>query len=319
MGTKSYKLKGLREELTDEAIKRLEAIASQQGSPELSAVAANMKSGHISEAEPVFRSIAETYASVDGISTDLQVKAFIDLAVVKMREDADEALAVLEKARALSPNDPVLLAFCGYLLFQQGDHKQSEDLFARIISLEETDDNTRWRAIAFENIGVIKHMGGNLKSAASCYDAAIKGFRRLGDEQRLAEVMSNRGLIDRRAGRYEEALQSFTDALAIWKQLENDPYIVRALGYVASVHFLKQEFDLAAEAFLERAQFNELLDDVSEMAADNANLGLVFIKQQKRDIACGHWREARKLYRSLEKDNELNALDNLLAEYGCTD
>jgi len=316
MAEQQCKIRGLGREMLALAISDLEEIAREQHSEQLAAILANMKAGDIIGAEPVFRSIADTYAVTRGVTNAMQTQALRNLAAVCLCPKPDRAIEALLQGLLIEPENPQLLAFLTQTYFQQHQFEQARPFLDRLTGLPDNDDNQRWKAMGHEALGVLHHMKGRFIGAVASYEAAIAGFRRADDAIGLAESLGNLGLIYRRAGDLKMAKTLFTEALALWRNHDFDIETVRALGYLASVHFISGDYDDAIELFSERVQLNEALADIEEMAADHANLGQCFHREARMKSACRHWREAFSLYETLGRDREVRSIASLLQANG---
>lgn len=308
---------GIKAEMIATAVKSLEVIAARQNSAQLAAVAAAMKQGKIAEAQPVFKSVADTYAAAPQLPVSMKVAAWLDLAAVALHGDRDAAVAALDRALALDPASHAALAALAHVRLEARELDAALPLLERLTGLADSSDNGKWKAMGFEALGILHHAKGQLPEAARHYEQAIERFRRLDDPLRLAEALGNFGLIHRRMKRYAEAERLFAEALKVWQEHKLDAETARTLGYIASVHFAMQDFDRAISEFAARSAVNQRLQDVAEEAADHANIGLAASRKGDNTLACRHFRLAQERYRAKGLGKELAAVERLLGQLGC--
>jgi tetratricopeptide (TPR) repeat protein/predicted Ser/Thr protein kinase len=185
-----------------------------------------------------------------------------------------EALSHYERAleiaeRVLGPDHPEVpkaLTNIATVYLEQGDYERSLPFFQRALASYETVLGPRHPELitVLNNFGNLRSQRGEVDEALALFDRALTSAED-GRPAMLGNLHHNRGSALSRAGRTEEALESFLRGLAMWQEHLGPahPNVGLALGAIASVHSTRGEYEdaLAREeralALLETAHGRE--------------------------------------------------------------
>ena len=126
---------------------------------------------------------------------------------------------------------------------------------------------------------------GDLTTAASLADEALRQFRSRGDRDGRMRALNLLGAINWERGSLAEAERCFADALALARQLQDIPMLARACNNLASVAHLQGRSDEAAELYRGALLAHQRHGDRRGTAETYHNLALVYRQ-------AGEWREA---------------------------
>ena len=153
-------------------------------------------------------------------------------------------------------------------------------------------------ASIWANQANLRYRMGEFQNAAAAYREAIRVWRTIGDEQTIGVGLSNLGVIERERGAYESSDTLLAEALAIRRDLYDDPHtdIALTLNATAGLRNLQSRFG-EAEALAREAmsQYDELLPpEHSAHRGPQQVLGISLVSQ-------GRFSEARPILQALHR------------------
>jgi tetratricopeptide (TPR) repeat protein len=149
------------------------------------------------------------------------------------------------------PNDHAVLNVLGVLLAQRGGVDEGAALLRRAIEIDPSASQYRMNlalayanagrrteaAQAFGDLGNFWQVQGHVAESLAAYDGALKVM------PNHAAILSNRGSALNRLGRYDEAIQTLRQALAV------DPELPEGHNNLGSALFGQGKFEAAVDAF----------------------------------------------------------------------
>ncbi|MGJ0427855.1 tetratricopeptide repeat protein [Methylobacter sp.] len=220
-----------------------------------------------------------------------------------------EARSALERAAALTPNDPALLNTLGETALKTGEPEKALDYFQKAVAISPTARSLktlanlnlklgRWQAAEnnyrqllaghklaarekakiYESLSFVYTQLGQNEAAADYLDKAIAAGRDYED----AHV--NLGYILFRQQRWQEALEQFSEAL----EHNRDPATLLIMGQI----YRKLDRPKEAIAHLEEARLFQQQLDKAEKKALLDELGYLYADRNNYDQAVKVWRES---------------------------
>jgi tetratricopeptide (TPR) repeat protein len=147
---------------------------------------------------------------------------------------------------------------------------------------------------------------GELASAASLADEALKQFRARGDRDGSMRTLNLLGAIHWERGQMTDSERCFGEALQLARQLRDSLMLARASNNLASVAHLQGRADEAAELFRGALLAYQRLGDRRGTAETYHNLGLAYRQ-------AGEWREAEDAAADAVRHAEVVGEPRLLA------
>lgn len=117
------------------------------------------------------------------------------------------------------------------------------------------------------------------------------------------DELIRRGYQARREGRLEEALQCYGKAVEIYRRNGVDRLrLAHTVRHLADIHRGEGSFELAKPLYEEALTIYRQREDASALDVANAIRGFALLKSamSERSEATALWREARKLYESVD-------------------
>lgn len=174
---------------------------------------------------------------------------------------AEEAIPLLDQAKAMSPRDPNVLHLAGLCQYQLGDVEGAEKAYRGAIGAEPDF------APPYYNLGSLKQDQGEVETARTLYEKAVSL------DPNYAQAIASLADLDAKAGRYDEARKRGEAALAI------DPSQFAATSALAASDIAEGKVE-AAETRLKAAVDTGALTPQNQAIAENL-LGDVLDMQDK--------------------------------------
>jgi len=135
----------------------------------------------------------------------------------------------------------------GLLYFTEGDWPNARRHWTEAATLFGNASEWTGELYAVVNLGVVDFEEGYVETAIAEMQHALELMPPSGDRRYRANTLANLGGMQRVFGRFDEAIRSFSDALALGEEIQ-DVYIVGwSLFGVGETYYSMGEFDLAAE------------------------------------------------------------------------
>src|SRR5690348_9651274 len=152
------------------------------------------------EASMILRRIGRLYLD------DGEIEAGLDcvtaaLAVAEVRGDSS-AIAYAKNIIAISH-------------WQRGQLDEAESLYREAGTMAQVAGDERLVAMVEQNLGVIASMRGDVPRALRHYRAGLAGYRKLGLDHYVANLLNDIGLAYTEMGRWDDAESTYREALAL--------------------------------------------------------------------------------------------------------
>jgi len=110
----------------------------------------------------------------------------------------------------------------GMLEIKLGNSGEAISCYKKALNnIQTTDEGKETQAWLWSNLGNIYYLSGNFNDAGESYSFAVGLYRQTGNEKGLASALSNLGNVYRDSGKLKEALQHYQLALG-WQQAKRD-------------------------------------------------------------------------------------------------
>lgn len=147
-------------------------------------------------------------------------------------------------------------------------------------------------AMVEQNLGTIANMRGDLANAIRHYETSLSGYRELGLDEQVGNLLNNMGMAHARLGQWQDAERTYLEALALCAACGDVRTslmieVNRAETLIARKRLIDAK--LICERVLRRAQ---PLNDVRAVSEAQKNLGVVAREQGTLDLAERHLSDA---------------------------
>jgi CHAT domain-containing protein/Tfp pilus assembly protein PilF len=218
------------------------------------------RSGHTEEAQGEFRQALDL-ARLSG-SRAAQVNALTNVSrLLNRKARQQEAIALLEEAQGLATGLTCQGCLAGVLIGlgsayeELSDTRQATAFYKQALAV--TDLQAADRGGAFNNLGLVAFSLGD-------FEDALDDFRKAYTSNGQAPILSNQGITLESLGRLDEAMASYTQAIALARQRTDLRTEIEALHNLVLLHLRRGEREAALAAW---KQMEALAGDRQELAS----------------------------------------------------
>ena len=172
-------------------------------------------------------------------------------------EQADRALALLAEAKAEARRlglDALMfesLARESAIYVNRGKSVETEAVLGQMQQLVDHTGDASWRAQLLHDRGVLERKLGRFEAALRYFEQALVIQRERGDRIAIARELNSIGTLHGRTGEFAEALRSHSEALALAREAEDRAETARGLRLLGVLHRNVDDEELASEYFKE--------------------------------------------------------------------
>lgn len=149
------------------------------------------------------------------------------------------------------------------------------------------------------NIGVIYKRQGNYQMALEYYSKALKIDEENGNEEAVARHFGNIGNVYMEQGNYAQALDNHFKALKQAEATGNKTEIARHVGNIGIIYKEQKDYNHALEYNLKALKLNEELGNKISIAGNYGNIGNIYLEQADYTQALDYYFKAIQLKEEL--------------------
>ena len=253
-------------------------------------------------------------------ASDPKFRAWATLAEAEFANDqehADVAQAGLDQALAQAEvlGLPDLrfeaLLRMSTMLVNRGRSKETEAVLAKMQAMVEAGGNTRWRGLWLHERGVLERKLGRFEEARALFVQARTLFRDVGEYVMEARELNSIGNLDGRTGRFSDAVAMHTDALALARKAGDKAETARSLRMLGVLYLNLDDEELASRYLLQALDYVEERNRREAIALHGELIG-TFTRLEKLTEAEYHGQQAVRLAElSGSHPNRVNAFTRM--------
>jgi serine/threonine protein kinase/Tfp pilus assembly protein PilF len=247
----------------------------------------------------------------NGMSITDKDALYLDAITAMATRDFREAVKAYSSIAELSPNESQVYVDLGYAYENDGKPDQALASYTKAISL-----NDGQYATAYLRAGIVYYRKQDNDNALKMYEKAEQLYRAASNNEGVNEVLRRRGVLYRRAGRYDEAKAQFQQCLDAARAMGLEAQQISSLidlSYLASVQGQAAEAESYAEQAVTIAQ-QKKLENLA--AAGLLELGNSYNSRQNYERAEHYFTQAIQLARANKaRFAEAQAMSNLGGVY----
>lgn len=244
-------------------------------------------SGQNHDEEALLTEIAE--ATTDSAKQ----RAYNRAASLFLRSDLEKAMHYVAKGEALGKDSSLTFGSAelrntrGIIYDQLGKSAEAAADFNEAIRISEVHDYTTIAKMARNSLGLLFWKDGQFEAAINEFSEAIRLHKTLpdGDESRMANYLSNIGLIHQELKQYDKALDFHNEALSIRRKLNIPRDEAISLANMGVCYRAKGRGEEAEAAFLNAIDLAEETDFEHLYLGVHGNLGNVYFERGEYDKA----------------------------------
>lgn len=199
-------------------------------------------------------------------SQDRVMRAWATLALAEFENDlenADVALQLLEEvlaeARTLDLMDLQfdVLGRQATILVNRGRSAETEVVLSAAKDLVDAANHPAWRARWLHNRGVLERKLGRFDVATDYFEQSLALMRELNDDRGVARELNSIGMLHGRTGRFSDAMLVHKEALDLARKVEDPGEIARSLRLLGVLHRNLNDEELGSRYLREALDYVE--------------------------------------------------------------
>jgi diguanylate cyclase (GGDEF)-like protein len=199
-------------------------------------------------------------------STDRIYRAWAALAVAEFENDLENSGPALElldealrEAEALRLDDLsfAVLARQSTILVNRGRSGETDAVLAAMKQLVDRSGNRLWHAQWLHDKGVLERKLGRFGAARDLFLQSRDVLRELEDDAGVARELNSIGMLDGRTGRFSDAVAMHNEALALARRASDKGEIARSLRMLGVLYRNLDDEELASRYLLEALEYVE--------------------------------------------------------------
>ena len=241
---------------------------------------------------------AATPSSVHGCLRKEAVVAYRLGAYSRAQRILKVALAMLEGASSVpaTAQRARIEAWLGIITLWRGHPREAVEILKRAIADAESVDAKEALAHAFAGLDVAYNSLGDSRLATNSA-RALELYRELGDLVREGGVLNNLGLIAYFAGRWNEALDYYRQAVAAWDQAGDTRSVSMASFNIGEILSAQGRLDEAEPLLREAERASRAAGGMTDLAESVMETALLDVRRGNLERALTQLEEARALAR----------------------
>ncbi len=196
------------------------------------------------------------------------------------------------------------------------DYGQSESLTIKAIESFEESENNMYLPICYTNLGILAKLSERYEEAIVYHKKAIEFSK--GTEKEVLQTLvslNNIGTVYKSQKRYNEAKNSFNEALSYKDFLSKNPRRhALLLDNLAYVNFLSRDLDSIPELFFRSLDIRERINDHSGISTNTLHLASYYQYIEEDSIAKMYAERSRDICIELQNNEELLKAYQILSE-----
>jgi signal transduction histidine kinase/Tfp pilus assembly protein PilF len=189
----------------------------------------------------------------------------------------------------------------------------SLDHARKALEIAERLNNKEKIADALSQIGVIYWQMGNFNMSLDYQLEALGIYSDIDNETGIARSSTNIGIIFFDKGYYDKAVEYFYKALLLYERKENTAGMAAVLNNLGMISEYQKDFDLAEKYHLQSLEIKQQAGDVKGMSFSYNNLGMVYKGKQLYEKSMEYFNLALEIR---EKLNDKREIANTLSNMG---
>jgi signal transduction histidine kinase/TPR repeat protein len=187
-----------------------------------------------------------------------------------------------------------IMVLIGYYL---GKYKQAVENGKRSMAIADAIGDTRGKAKAYNNIGLVYIRMGNFREALASFGTSLELNKRLGNKLDIADCYNNIGLTFYELGQFDQSLINYLEALRIYEESGNKGGMSTAYNNIGLIYIDLENYDKALEYLPKALELSRELGEHLSMADGLYNIGLVYNSLKKYTKALNYFKRALAIYR----------------------
>lgn len=187
----------------------------------------------------------------------------------------------------------------GEVLALVGDWPAAEAAYRQALAQAEAASDTPAQARSQRALGVLQRKQGKYEEALAWLEAAQTGFETLGDRGEIGQTLTHLGRVLELQGNYEQARVTLEESLAYGRQVDDKRNVAQTLTFLGNVAWRQGDFTLARARLEEGLALQKAIGDKRGISQSLNDLGSVADQQGDYPAARARFDESLALRRQM--------------------
>lgn len=200
--------------------------------------------------------------------------------------------------------------------YKYDDEAKARQYLQESIALSKKINFKKGTAQAFNNLGVVSAIQGDIDQAMSNYEQALSLRRELNDQKGVASLYNNLGNLQEEKGDYLSALENLQQSFSIRQQLKDTQRMARVLYNISYVHERMGNYPEALDYVLRHLELLKGTEDAYSLFNAYTLLGNINVELEIYNEALNYYQQALTIAEDIGDNYELaiayNNLGNML-------
>lgn len=205
----------------------------------------------------------------------------------------------------LAPKEVNELQYCNLryhlaaLYIIQQRYQDATDLIGQNLSSASLEEDLAWKKIQAQSHHTLSNIAigqNELLEAQKQAEYSLQVYQDLNDDQGQAEAFYNLGVILTRQGNNPvRANESYQQSFSYWQKTSNIRSQAHTLWQMSILERNLQQYSLAFEHLKQAEAIGQRIGELSIQIGCKTSRGLIYLAEQKRELACEEWQIALSL------------------------
>lgn len=227
-----------------------------------------------------------TYYWSDGVFTsdsEIVKEKALEVFILIRKYKFDEALKLLKNIQlkySLSLRERLSMnSFEGLIHMQTQKYREAYELYTNVVELLNVEDSEEFKvakAIMLTNLGVMNRLAGRNDEARNNFVEAMEIAKNEIEIDLLGDINNNIGILYKNLMQYDKALECYLEAEKCYIESKNKYYEAVVLGNIGVLYRRLKKYDHALEYARKSININEETKNLNSLADQYGNIGLVY-------------------------------------------
>ena len=193
----------------------------------------------------------------------------------------------------------------GYIETISGNLNDAIKFFKESIKYSNEIDNEKGTSDTYNNLGYIFNLKGEIDSAIAYYNKALFIRKKYNDSTGIANSYNNLGFLYHNLGQFSLSLEYYFKALKLRELLKDNAGLANTYNNIGNIFKEQEEFDKALEYFFKTLDLKLTLNDRYGVADIYSNIGTVYFLKEDFQEALKFYKMSLKLFKELGKQQKI--------------
>lgn len=171
------------------------------------------------------------------------------------------------------------------------------------------------RAKVLKLLGIVHYYEQNFRQSHEYFEQSLGLYRELNDQQGIASILNNTGLIYERQGDFSTALKRYREATSILTNIPDAKVkLTNTLSNIGNIYYTLGRFDIALDFLTQALNNSAAISDSSGMALCYNNIGNIYLSINDFKTAAEFFSKAEKIRLLNNEMQSLSLVYNNLGE-----